>query len=835
VYVAYKRPDDDDDEDEDENDNDDNEDNDVDLSSLEKKIGMAIFGVIRIKDQKKKLMCAAILMTLLQAIEVLGILYIERVKILKLYSLNCHTDHDSDTRMIALQSVEIFYAAAYLINFNGVVGEKLTQLPTKKIKNTIRLDRMLAAHQHLQDNSETPEILSTLLPAVPFFANINDGGVLGLFTWRTLTTYNQNRRHESEFLEARSNPILPEGGFLKQYLHKLRNGSKYEYGNFMDAIPTPPRCTYIEEEVISELNPLLLADGENLDHEAIRNALDPLRKGTGKYGSYMYPTSLELAEGTASLFEQLDPDQYHDPQFQLIDIQTTAFEAMEKYFPDWLESYLPEIQWIGMSGFAVTETGMKVRIHPPHFEMLSHEHEINHEPIYKYAKDFCVHLDLMILSGNMSFEEVHPIRLLLQSYLMNLYWGDYPNVPSTSGRTSFHYARNNFMPQGWFKSLPGNCRVISKPLGIHEQDFLHLREELGEECTKKLLIAHKLLCSGKQSKAPCEPDWICTGALPIEELGLEERRCVCEDWDFDEDTRRRPCLVKGDWPLAGSFACGPCLQKVFDRYECKYLKHLVENGTELNEIQQDRLEVHQSSNDRHCRETAKSLKKRYERGGKPAVEDQQMKDLLKQKKRASDPKILGARATAERKRQDGKPYRKSTKPKRYKKNCRYDDDTRKLLSTIALLCIKHCGHDHLAKNSFIRLSDILIQKRWDVLPQWIKDDIVGLDDENIPRHYFQDIHRWIDFFSFKKEGAKATQYFVNSVQTISNEKVDILPDEQARTAALAWRSSMQATAKMDGLSDKPFPVLCNYLFELLFDPTKEVELKQNAENLQLWW
>lgn len=393
------------------------------------------------------------------------------------------------------------------------------------------------------------------------------------------------------------------------------------------------------------------------------------------------------------------------------------------------------------------------------------------------------------------------------------------------------------MPRGWFASLPGNCRVISAPLGIDEQDFLHLREELGEQCTKKLLIAHNLLCGGKQPKAPCEPDWICNGTLPLKECGLPGRPCVCEDWNIDEAIRRRPCLVKGDWPLAGSFACGQCLQKVFDRYEHKYLDHLVENDTRLNEKQLARLEVLKSAMERHCRETEKSLLKKYEREGKAAVQDVQMKDLFHHDKRVSDPKIMAQRAKDQRDRQEGKMTR-SGNSSRAREKGRYDVDTRKRMTTIALLCIKHLGHASISRDCMIKLTDVLIRRCWNtnLLPETIKKKIGGLDNHNnYPLRFFRiDVYNWIDFFTFQQEGAPRTYYFNPSVQTISNETVAILPDTEARKIARKLRASRQAKAKMAGSLEKPFPLLCDHLLELLFDPSKEVEVKQTAEQLK-WW
>jgi hypothetical protein len=440
----------------------------------------------------------------------------------------------------------------------------------------------------------------------------------------------------------------------------------------------------------------------------------------------------------------------------------------------------------------------------------------------------------MMLCGHLSLQAVQPIRLLLQSFLMNLRWisdgRENEENYEEHERTSFRYARNNFMPRGWFASLPGNTRVISAPLGIDEQDFLHLREELGEERMKKVLTAHGLLCGGKQPKAPCEPDWICCGSLRFGET-FPGQPCICADWEIHKDVRRKACLVKGDWPLAGSFSCVHCLQKVFNKYEHKYLNQLKDNGVALNKEQKARLELRKLDMERHCRETEKSWKKKVDREGTDALQGLEHKLIRVQVKRTSDPAILEERAKAERQRADGKPKRSGGR-KRRKKNGEYDTNTRKHLSTIALLCFKYFGQISIFQNQMIRLSDVLIRERWDELPASTKGLIVGLEEQmqNFPRFYLgKDIDLWIDFFTSKDNRASRMCYIRNSVQNISNRTVVILPDEMARTTAITVRSSCQAAS-----SQIPFAELCDFLLSLMFDPSKELELKQTAKTLK-WW
>ena len=160
------------------------------------------------------------------------------------------------------------------------------------------------------------------------------------------------------------------------------------------------------------------------------------------------------------------------------------------------------------------------------------------------------------------------------------------------------------------------------------------------------------------------------------------------------------------------------------------------------------------------------------------------------------------------------------------------------MTTIALLCIKHSGYTSISQNSLNQLLDVLIRELWKsgCLPQTTKDKIKGLDEErnNFPLHFLKkDFSKWRDFFTFQQDGASRTYYFDESVQTISDETVIILPDKDARRIALKLRASRQATAKKKDGSSKttPFLVLCDYLIKLHFDPTEEMELKQTAEQL----
>jgi hypothetical protein len=295
-------------------------------------------------------------------------------------------------------------------------------------------------------------------------------------------------------------------------------------------------------------------------------------------------------------------------------------------------------------------------------------------------------------------------------------------------------------------------------------------------------------------------------------------------------------LIKGDWPLAGSFACRNCLPKIFNVYERKYLKQRADARDPLSEVQKSRLELLEAARKRHCRETVKSWQKKIKREGIRAVEHEEFRLLQKRETRAGNPETLKARAKAERQRREGKKHRPFG-PRRGKDTGEYDADTRKHLSTLALLCFKHSGQASIFRPSMIQLSDVLIRKRWDELPQFIKDDIGGLNEQNkdFPYIFYRtDINNWIGFFTFERRLAPKTCYIRNSVRTISNETVPILPDEEARATASRVRSSRRAALMQGGSREKPWLMVCDFLLNLLFDPSEEVELKQNAENLK-WW
>lgn len=526
---------------------------------------------------------------------------VHQIEELELPALAWHPDHRKKrSDLIRMQLGEAFLACSRECSTNTVL-ERFFQQPSQQLQQLLKLPETFH-----------PDVIS-------FMENIADGGIHCIFSWPTLKSrlYELMAERGSDFLKRRL-PSLPNDQFVT--LERLKALCGEKFCDWTDAVKTSPREDALLK-VIEELD-CLLEDPVNYSEQdkkcaEIRKALGPLQGGN--YSNYVRPSQTTWGKGARKELEHLLTTPTFQKEHHIIFIERASMVSLQKTDGQWLKEHVAmenSIDVITQNKWALclvrSRNGRRIVITASYFIMFAVD-------VHKQARFNCVQayltmMKLLHLSGNCSEERLKDQCKLLQGFCMGLEFGDEKETSTSKKkkekkerkksnnddilfddnpedeeheeeeeekwevgvRSSMRYA----MPAGYFRGPPPNVLLISKQLKIGCWELFYLREFLGEEKTKKLQVAHRLLNNGKQKTSP------------IERVAFE-----CEGTPDGQPCPRKlgdtvyPTVVVGartpGHVFHGYIACGRCHRRI-ERQELIVLTSMKESGKAMTVDQERR-------------------------------------------------------------------------------------------------------------------------------------------------------------------------------------------------------------------------------------------------------